>query len=113
MLSKNYRLKGQKNFDRVLSAPNIVHGQFLSIKFIKNNINTSRFGLIVSRNISPLAVKRNYIKRIIRHIIMDNRQYIKPGFDIVILPNKKIVNVSFAYLKNDLENILKKANVFY
>lgn len=113
MLSQQYRLKGQKNFSRVLSSLNIAHGQFLSVKFIENNMGTSRFGLIVSRKISPLAVKRNYIKRVISNIIMSNRQHINKGFDVVILPKKNIVNIHFSNLKNDLENTLQKAKVLY
>jgi len=111
MLPKEYRLKGQKNFDRVLNSPNVARGQFLYVKYIKNDLSNSRFGLVVSNKISPLANKRNHTRRQLRQIIVENRINIKPGFDIALLAKNNIVNAKLPDLREDLERLLVQTKI--
>lgn len=111
MLSQEFRLKGQKNFDQVLNSPNVARGQFLYVKFIQNNILKTRFGFIVSNKISPLANKRNYTRRLLRQIITENRKRFNLGFDIAILAKNNIIQAKLPELRKDLEDILIKTKI--
>ena len=106
MLAKEYRLKGQKNFDRILKSPNTTRGQFLYIKFINNDLAITRFGLVVSNKISPKATKRNYIRRSLRQIIVESRKDIKSGFDIILLAKNNIIDAKLNDLREDLKKLL-------
>ena len=93
MLKRKNRLSRNKDFERVFQEGkkyNFLENGFY-IKVCKNNLDISRFGIIVNKKVSKKAVVRNRIKRIIREIIRLNIEEIKKGIDvvIVILPNFK------------------------
>jgi ribonuclease P protein component len=111
MLAKEFRLKGKKNFDQILQSPNVARGQFLYVKFIKNNLSQTRFGLIISNKISPLANKRNYTRRLLRQVLMENKKNINPGFDVVILAKSNIIGIKLPILREDLEKTLTQIKI--
>lgn len=111
MLSKKHRLKGKKIFDQILKSPDVARGQFSYVKFIKNDLSYSRFGLIVSNKISPLATKRNYIRRLLRQVINNHMKTILPGFDIVILAKSNIIGVRLPLLQQDIEKIFIQTKI--
>jgi ribonuclease P protein component len=72
----------------------------LYLKYYPNNLGENRYRIIVSKKVSKKAVVRNKIKRRIREILrcLD----IKPGYDIVVITNKEIVDKSFQEIKQML-----------
>ena len=64
-------------------------------------------GITVSKKMGN-AVKRNYIKRVIRSIIRNNSNKIPNNIIFEIIPKKKIENVSFFDLEKDLLDFIKK-----
>jgi len=111
MLAKNNRLSGQKNFDRILKSQNTARGQFLYVKTIPNNLDQTRFGIIISNKISPLANKRNYVRRLIRQIISENIKQITLGLDIVILAKQNIIGTKLPDLRQDLEKVFIQTKI--
>lgn len=110
MLKKELRLTKNKEFEAVLKKGKSVYSSVLLIKFIKNNLNYSRFGLIVSNKVSKKASQRNLIKRRIREIIRLSINKIKKGFDLVIIVSPKIINEKGKPLDyTETEKILIKA----
>jgi ribonuclease P protein component len=107
MLVRKYCLKKRQDFNNVLRNKKSLIGKLIFLKFIKNHLNNSRFGFVVSLKISKRAVIRNKIKRQLREIVRENLLNIKSGFDIVIIAKPEIVDKNYQNIKNDLENLFK------
>ena len=108
MLKKNYEFKN------VLSNGKYYSGKYIEafIKF-NNSEKTNFLGIAISVKIAK-AVKRNYIKRLIREVYKDNENKIKTGNSIVFLWKKKAdtQNATFKNIKQDMDWIFDKAKIF-
>jgi len=107
MLKKNYEFKN------VLSKGNYYSGKYIEAFIKKNNNDYNFLGLAISFKIGK-AVKRNYIKRIIRENYRLVEDKIKNGYSIIFLWKKKmdIENATFENVKKDINKIFDKANIF-
>lgn len=81
MLDKKHRLPKFINF---VSAGALSCRQFL-IRVKNNNLNVSRFAVVVSKKIDKRAVGRNKIKRQVRNCIEKLLPNIKEGKDVLII----------------------------
>ncbi len=111
MLPRKHRLKKKKEFERVFKEGKAKKKDFLFIKFIKNNLDDTRFGFVVSKKISKKAVVRNKVKRRLREAAREMLSEIKPGYDIVIVAQKGIEKQDFFQIKENLRQLLKKINL--
>lgn len=111
MLAKQYRLTKNKDFEKVTKEGQAIFSREIGLKWIKNNLSVSRFGIIVSLKIDKKAVVRNKIKRRIRAIIFQNLKTIKSGYDIIIITKPEIKNLNYWQLKNKIEQLLKRVNL--
>lgn len=111
MLSKEYRLTKQKDFEKVFKRGKSYSYSFLKLKIIKNNLSTSRFGFVVSLKISKKAAVRNRIRRQLNEIARLELKQIKAGFDIVILTQKEIFGKKYLEIEQILILLLKKSNL--
>ncbi len=111
MLSKQYRLTKNKDFERVAKIGQSVYTKELGIKWTKSNLSHSRFGIVVSLKIAKKAVVRNKIKRRIRAILFGYLKTIKPRYDIMILTKPGVINLDFWQLKKKIETLLSRAQL--
>jgi ribonuclease P protein component len=111
MLPGRHRFSTNKDFEKVAKRGRFIFSPEIGIKWIKNDFNFSRFGIIVPLKASKKAVIRNKIKRRLRAIISQNFMAIKPGYDIMILAKPQIINFAFGELRNKLESLLKRARL--
>lgn len=111
MLSKQNRLRKKSDFDNVFKRGKPFKSGSLLVKIIKNNLEISRFGFIVSKKVSKKAVERNKIKRWLSGVTMGVQKDIKQGFDIVffVLPEAKDKN--YLEIKNSVIDIFKKTKL--
>lgn len=100
MLSKQYRLTKNKDFQRVFKEGKYISlpEKFLYVKILKNSFPFSRFGFVVSNKVSNKANKRNKIKRLLREAVKSKLSTVKSGFDIIIVAKKGIEGKSLKYL---------------
>ena len=107
MLKKNYEFK------RVLSKGKYFSGKNIEAFILDNNRKMNFLGLAISVKVGK-SVRRNNIKRLIRENYYRLEEVIKTGKSIVFLWNKKadVSNANFYSIKEDMENIFKKANMF-
>lgn len=92
MLKKLYRLSKDNDFAAVKQSRAAVYQPVFMLKFLKNGLGYSRFGLIVSNRVSKRANKRNLIKRRFREALRAQLAAIKSGYDVVIIVSPKIIN---------------------
>ena len=111
MLSQQNRLKNKKDFDRVFKYGKSSKNDFLLLKFKNNNLEDSRFGIVVGKKVSKKAVVRNKIKRRLTEIIKKKLDKIKRGIDVVLITNPGLEKEKFKNLEEKIENIFKKANI--
>lgn len=105
-LKKNYEFKN------VLTKGNFFTGNQITIYLNKNKKNENIIGIAVNSKIAK-AVKRNYIKRLIRQNYYNLKNNLKKGYNIVFIWNKKIdvKKANYYIIKKDMEYIFKKANL--
>ena len=101
-------LKKEKQFNLVYNEGRFIKGRLLSIRFIPNNLDISRYGFIVGRRVGK-AVVRNRVKRLLREI---SRQiHIKAGWDIVFFTNPNSAATSYNELKESTLSLLARAQL--
>lgn len=86
-------------------------GRFFGIAFVKNDLNLTRFGFIVSNKISKKAVLRNRAKRLLREMARGLLPKAKEGVDVLFLAKKTVLKVSFGELLTEAEKLFKKGGL--
>ena len=102
-------LVGKKDFDNVFKNldTSFSSGPFVII-LKKNEISSTRTGIIIQKKFVKLAVDRNYIKRKFREIIMRSKLN---SFDVVLMVKNKIEEFDKLKIKKnfiDLESKIEK-----
>lgn len=111
MLPKNYRLKKKKDFKEVVEKGKGLKKDFLILKFIKNDLKTTRIGFAVGQKVSKKATLRNKIKRRLREAVNLLSAKIKSGYDLVFFAKKGSEEKSFSEIKEKVGEILTKAKL--
>lgn len=111
MLPKINRLQKQKDIERVLKKGKDIKEDFLVLKTVKNNLNESRFGFLVSKKISKKANIRNKIKRRLRELIMIRLKKIKIGTDNLIITLPGLEKKDFREIEEKIVRLFKKAKI--
>ncbi|MFA5360728.1 MAG: ribonuclease P protein component [Candidatus Paceibacterota bacterium] len=106
MLAKKYRITPSFVFKKTLEKGKRRENQYFKIFFCKNNMDISRFAVIISSKIWKSAVKRNLIKRRIKHIFRELILFLPSGFDILLFVKKDCLDMPFQTLENQLKEFL-------
>lgn len=108
-MKKTETLKKNYEFKYVLTKGKYYSGKHIEAFCIKNNFQIKKYGIAISTKYAK-AVKRNYIKRLIREAFRLNDKDLKIGNSIVFLIKKKTSfdEISFDKIENDMINILEK-----
>ena len=108
MLAKKYCLKGKANFEKVFKKGDKCFVDIFGLKISRNDLDYSRFGIIISGKISKKAVVRNKIKRRISEIFRLNLKNFKSGFDVIILCRQPIIKASYQDIEKEILNSAKR-----
>jgi len=111
MLPKKYRLTKRKDFENVFTNGKFFYNQYVTVKYLKNELDLPRLAFVVSNKISKKAVERNKIKRRLRAIFYSSLKEVRPGFDYVIIVKAAIKETTFAEMR-ELLNVLFKTKGF-
>lgn len=75
-----------------------------------NDINKYRFGISISKKVGN-AVTRNKIKRQVKNIIDEHKKRFKNIYDCIIIVDRKIINLDFNEIRENLNNLIEQANL--
>ena len=106
MLKKNYE------FRNVLNRGKPYFGKYIVVFIKKNNQHKNFLGIAISSKLGK-AVKRNYVKRIIRENYKNVEEQIKIGYDMVFLWKKQndIKQACYEFVEKDIQKIFKEAKI--
>lgn len=110
MLPSKNRIRKKKDIEKIFKRGKSLKGDFLILKTVKNNLDTCRFGFIVSQKISRKANVRNRVKRRLREIIRLKMKSLKFGTDNLFIALPGIEKKEFGQIKEAIEKLLWKLN---
>ena len=99
------KLKKRAEFISVRKNGSCKKSKFFIINFQRVPDSENFFGITVSKKVGN-AVKRNYLKRIIRSIIRNNINLIPNGILFEVIPKKGAEKSSYHLLEKDLVGTL-------
>jgi len=105
MFSSKNRLRKREDIYNVFKKGKSLAGNFIFLRFTKNDLNVSRFAVVISSKVSKKSVVRNKIKRQLREAIQKNILEIKQKCDFVIIVKPEIINQKFKDIEKEVNEI--------
>lgn len=106
MLAKKFRLPiGKWNRERNKKT-STGKGDFFIVKTAANNLEFSRFGIIIGSKNFKTAVRRNELKRLVFDFIRSNGLYGKPGRDNLIIVQPRAAKAEKPEIEKELKKLL-------
>lgn len=103
-----YKLKKTDEFSSVFSFRKRFYGEWLLANVKPNQQPHHRYGLVVPKKIAKLAVRRNYMKRVLRELLRQEPVLAVTGYDIVLQVRKSFSHADFPAVQRDLSGLLAK-----
>jgi ribonuclease P protein component len=82
-----------------------IHSRYCTVFVAPNAGGIGRLGIAATRKLGG-AVQRNRAKRLIREVFRRNK--IAPGFDVVVIPKRDLLDASLSALEADYRTILER-----
>ena len=73
---------------------------------LSNNLPVGRLGIAATKKLGG-AVERNRAKRLIREVFRRNK--LAPGFDIVVIPKRELLDASLTALETEFRHTLERS----
>ena len=99
------RIRRRAEFQRVYEQGTRIHGQYSTLFVRPNTLALGRLGIAATRKLGG-AVVRNRAKRLIREVFRRNK--VAPGFDVVVIPKRELLDASLTVLEADYRNLLER-----
>lgn len=104
-MDKKYRLRKNMEFKRVYSGGKNYWNRNLILYVRKNGLPNSRIGITITKKIGN-AVVRNRIRRRIKEIYRLKLGNIKNGYDLILIPKKNVIDISYKDLESAMIHIV-------
>lgn len=82
-----------------------VHSRYATVFLLANALGVGRLGIAATRKLGG-AVLRNRAKRLIREVFRRNK--IAPGFDVVVVPKRDLLEASLDVLEADYRHVITR-----
>ncbi len=112
MHKKDLKITKTKDFDKIFKQGISSFSPTLLIKRQKNNLGVNRYGVIVSTKVSPKAVVRNKIKRLIREVFKQEKTKLSQGNDLIFIAQKDIKDKLYQEVLASVQKQFKKINIY-
>ncbi|MFO1385920.1 MAG: ribonuclease P protein component [Chitinivorax sp.] len=101
------RLLKTDDFSSVFNFRCAVRGNTLRIHGKPNGLPHARLGLVIGRKLAKQAVRRNYMKRVIRESFRQQQETLA-GLDIVVWPREAFARDQYAQVVSELQRLFGK-----
>lgn len=108
MLKKINRIGKKKEFREVLEKGKMYQSPIFGLLTLNLDDGGKKFGFVVSKKISKLAVERNRVKRLLAEGVRKNLNLVKEGTRGIFLPRKIILNLKSNEVEEEIVRWLKK-----
>lgn len=109
-MNKRFRLKKSSDFQRVRRAGKAIAHPFVVLLYLPNEIDQVRVGVAAGKSIGN-AVQRNRAKRVLRAAMQAFLTDLRPGFDIILIARKPVLEAKSTDLMKILHPRLEKAGL--
>ena len=99
------RIKTRAQFQQIYQKGARVHGRFSTLFVLANQLSFGRLGIAATKKLGG-AVVRNRAKRLIREVFRRNK--VAPGFDVVVIPKRELLDASLTVLEADYRTTLER-----
>src|SRR4249920_1817416 len=103
--SRNERVRRRVEYQQIYDRGVRTHGRYLTMFTLSNNLPVGRLGIAATKKLGG-AVERNRAKRLIREVFRRNK--LAPGFDIVVIPKRELLDASLTALETEFRNTLER-----
>jgi ribonuclease P protein component len=111
MLPQENRLRKGKEVEEVFKTGKSVFDPVCGFKYQKNNLDKSRFVIMVGTKIFKSAVKRNRLKRQISEILRLNKEKIKIGYDFTFIVRPDALRVNYQEIERRILGGLRRVGL--
>jgi ribonuclease P protein component len=100
------RVRRRSDYERIYSRGVKISGKCLTLFMLVNDLKVGRLGIAATKKIGGAAT-RNRAKRLIREVFRQNK--LAPGFDLVVIPKRELVDASLAAIEAEFRNTIGRA----
>jgi ribonuclease P protein component len=98
-------IRRRREFQNVYDKGVKVNGRYATVFLLPTDRDISRLGIAATRKLGG-AVVRNRAKRLIREVFRRNK--IAPGYDIVVVPRRELLDAGLAAFEADYRITLER-----
>jgi ribonuclease P protein component len=102
---RRVRLPGGAAFNLVLASRRICRSERFLVQARANGGSFGRLGVVVGKRVAPLAVDRNFLKRLVRETFRRHWQEVA-GFDLLVRPRRSLSSSELNEARKDLHALL-------
>lgn len=110
MLSKNYRMKKNSQFDYIFKNGKTLKSNKLLIFYSKSKSNKPKIGVVVSKKIGG-SVTRNHTKRVLREIIHQNLINLNTHYNYIFVARPGIEELSFSEISEIVTKLVHQSEI--
>ena len=111
MLNRLNRLKKRYQFNYVYKSGEFYSQEHICLHAVSSKTKNIKVGFAVTKKVGH-AVVRNRVRRQLREILQKQIPSLKQNYNIIVVAKENITQTNFQTLSNEMEKLLKKANLF-
>lgn len=105
-------LRKNSEFKNVYGAKHSYANKYIVMYILKNGTDTKRLGVSVSKKVGN-SIVRHRLARLIREAFRLNAEYVKSGFDIVVVARAGLKEKGYKETESAMIHLLKLHNIYY
>lgn len=109
-MDKIYRLRSNMEFKKTYKGGKNYWNRNFILYVRKNGLDYSRVGYSITKKIGN-SVVRNKIRRRMKEVYRLNFHNIKGGYDLIFIPKRNVVDISYKEIESAILHILRISKV--
>lgn len=106
-MRSKYVLNRQKDFDAVYKLGKNAGAKYVVLFYRKNKLDYSRISFLASKKVGN-SVERHRARRLMKEAFRLSSAVISPGYDLIIIARKPILEADMSDVRQSLITVLKK-----